>query len=73
MSVSVTPFELENAGEGTSPFRLEDVPTLDSTSALEVTDVSDQFAAFEEVLPDLLSGDPKITRFDVESASPVEL
>ncbi|RKD89097.1 putative quinol monooxygenase [Halopiger aswanensis] len=34
---------------------------------------TDHFEAFEEALPDLLSGDPEVTRFDVESASPVEL
>lgn len=34
---------------------------------------TDHFETFEEALPDLLSGDPEVTRFDVESASPVEL
>ena len=34
---------------------------------------TDHFETFEEALPDLLSGEPEVTRFDVESASPVEL
>lgn len=34
---------------------------------------SDHFAAFEEALPDLLAGEPTVTRFDVESTSDVEL
>ncbi|SIS13576.1 putative quinol monooxygenase [Natronorubrum thiooxidans] len=34
---------------------------------------TDHFAAFEAVLPELLSGEPEVTRFDIESASPVEL
>ncbi|WP_339102816.1 putative quinol monooxygenase [Haloterrigena salinisoli] len=34
---------------------------------------TDHFEAFEAALPDLLSGEPDVTRFDVESASSVEL
>ncbi|QSW99743.1 putative quinol monooxygenase [Haloterrigena alkaliphila] len=34
---------------------------------------TDHFQAFEEALPDLLAGEPDVTRFDVESSSPVEL
>ena len=34
---------------------------------------TDHFETFEEALPDLLAGEPEVTRFDVESASPVEL
>jgi len=34
---------------------------------------TDHFAAFEAELPDLLAGEPTVTRFDVESVSDVEL
>jgi quinol monooxygenase YgiN len=33
---------------------------------------SDHFEAFEEALPDLLAGEPQVTRFDVSDASEVE-
>lgn len=34
---------------------------------------SEHFAAFEEALPGLLAGEPIVTRFDVDSASELEL
>lgn len=34
---------------------------------------TDHFEMFEAALPELLAGEPEVTRFDVESASPVEL
>ena len=34
---------------------------------------TDHFQSFEAALPDLLAGDPDVMRFDVESASEVEL
>lgn len=34
---------------------------------------TNHFETFEEALPDLLSGEPEVTRFDIESTSPVEL
>ena len=34
---------------------------------------TDHFEAFEAALPDLLTGKPEVTRFAVESASPVDL
>ena len=34
---------------------------------------TDHFETFEAALPDLLSGEPEVTRFDVESTSSVEL
>jgi quinol monooxygenase YgiN len=34
---------------------------------------SDQFGELEAALPDLLAGEPDVTRFDVESKSDVEL
>ena len=36
-------------------------------------DETDYFQSFEAALPDLLAGDPDVMRFDVESASEVEL
>lgn len=45
----------------------------EDTSAMEVHLESDHFSTFEAALPDLLAGDPDITRFDVESVSDVEL
>jgi quinol monooxygenase YgiN len=34
---------------------------------------TDHFQEFEAALPDLLAGDPEVTRFDVESAATVDL
>lgn len=34
---------------------------------------TDHFADLEAALPDLLAGEPEVTRFDVESSSEVEL
>jgi len=34
---------------------------------------TDHFGTFEEALPDLLAGEPAVTRFDVDSASEVNL
>jgi quinol monooxygenase YgiN len=34
---------------------------------------TDHFSEFEAALPDLLAGEPSVTRFDVESVSNVEL
>jgi len=34
---------------------------------------TDHFQAFERALPDLLAGEPEVTRFDVSEASEVEL
>jgi quinol monooxygenase YgiN len=34
---------------------------------------TDHFQEFEAALPDLLAGEPTVTRFDVESVSDVEL
>jgi quinol monooxygenase YgiN len=45
----------------------------EDAAALETHVESDHFAAFEAALPDLLAGDPDITRFDVDSASDMEL
>jgi quinol monooxygenase YgiN len=34
---------------------------------------TDHFGTFESALPDLLAGEPEVTRFDVDSAAEVEL
>lgn len=34
---------------------------------------TDHFQEFEAALPDLLAGEPEVTRFDVESATTVDL
>jgi len=34
---------------------------------------TDHFGEFEAALPDLLAGEPTVTRFDVDSATDVEL
>ena len=34
---------------------------------------TEHFATFEDALPDLLDGEPAVTRFDIDSASEVEL
>ncbi|NEU58747.1 putative quinol monooxygenase [Halorussus sp. MSC15.2] len=42
-------------------------------AAFEAHAETDHFEEFERALPDLLAGEPEVTRFDVEDASPVEL
>ncbi|QLG47366.1 putative quinol monooxygenase [Natrinema halophilum] len=41
--------------------------------ALDAHSQSDHFREFGAALPDLLAGEPTITRFDVDSASEVDL
>ena len=45
----------------------------EDAAAMEAHVESDHFGTFEAALPDLLAGDPDITRFDVDSVSDVEL
>lgn len=42
-------------------------------AAFGVHTESDHFGELEAALPDLLTGEPNVTRFDVDSASEVEL
>lgn len=42
-------------------------------AAFEAHSESDHFQAFEERLPDLLAGEPDVRRFEVESATELEL
>lgn len=42
-------------------------------AALEAHATSEHFGAFEERLPDVIGGEPEVTKFDVESAAPLEL
>lgn len=42
-------------------------------AAFEAHTQTDHFQAFEERLPDLLAGEPDVTRFEVESATDLEL
>ena len=45
----------------------------DDEAAFEAHADSEHFAQFADVLPELLAGEPDITRFDVDSATAVEL
>lgn len=45
----------------------------DDEAAFAAHGESDHFGAFEEALPELLAGDPTVTRFDVDTASELEL
>jgi quinol monooxygenase YgiN len=45
----------------------------ESEAAFGAHTETDHFGTFEDALPDLLAGEPEVTRFDVESASEVEL
>jgi quinol monooxygenase YgiN len=42
-------------------------------AAFEAHSQTDHFREFAAALPDLLAGEPEVTRFEVESASEVEL
>ncbi len=42
-------------------------------AAFEAHSQTDHFQEFEAALPDLLAGEPEVRRFEVESASEVEL
>lgn len=42
-------------------------------AAFEAHSKTDHFQAFEAALPDLLAGEPEVTRFEVESADELEL
>lgn len=45
----------------------------EDTAAFEAHTQTDHFQAFAAALPDLLAGEPTVTRFEVESATEVEL
>jgi quinol monooxygenase YgiN len=49
------------------------VEQYDDEAAFEAHAESEHFAAFAEVLPELLTGEPAVTRFDVAAATDVEL
>ena len=53
------------------PNVLRFVEQYEDEVAFEAHTESDHFRTFEERLPTLLGGDPEVTRFDVESSSPV--
>ncbi|QKY17671.1 putative quinol monooxygenase [Halorubrum sp. CBA1229] len=42
-------------------------------AAFEAHSKTDHFQAFEAALPDLLAGEPEVTRFEIESADELEL
>lgn len=42
-------------------------------AAFEAHSQTDHFQEFEAALPDLLAGEPEVTRFEVESADELEL
>jgi quinol monooxygenase YgiN len=42
-------------------------------TALEAHNRTDHFQAFEEALPEFLNGEPEVLRFDVDSATELEL
>ena len=45
----------------------------EDTDAFESHTGTEHFRAFEEALPDLLDGEPEVLRFEVESATELEL
>lgn len=45
----------------------------ENEAAFEAHSQTDHFQEFEEMLPDLLAGEPKVLRFEVESATELEL
>lgn len=69
--------------DGTVEYRvatdIEDESTLrfferyEDEAAFAAHGESEHFGEFEEALPELLAGEPTVTRFDVETASELEL
>ena len=49
------------------------VEQYDDEAAFEAHADSEHFAEFADVLPELLAGEPEVTRFEVNTATPVEL
>lgn len=45
----------------------------DDEAAFEAHAESEHFAEFAGILPELLAGEPEVTRFDVDAATDVEL
>lgn len=45
----------------------------EDTDAFEAHTETDHFREFEEALPDFLAGEPEVIRFDVDSATEIEL
>jgi len=75
--------ERSRAEDGIVDYRVTtdiDDPTLfrfveqyESEAAFEAHVETDHFRDFEAALPELLDGEPDVTRFDVENVSDVEL
>lgn len=57
--------------EDPNTFRL--LEQYDDEEAFGAHAETDHFQEFEEALPDLLAGEPEVTRFDVSGSSDVEL
>jgi len=49
------------------------VEQYDDEAAFEAHADSEHFARFADLLPELLAGEPEVTRFEVDSATAVEL
>ncbi|GAA0518968.1 Quinol monooxygenase YgiN [Halorubrum aquaticum] len=75
--------EESNEEDGTIEYRaatdVEDGTTLrffeqyEDAAAFEAHTETDHFKAFEAALPDLLAGEPRVTRFEVDSATELDL
>jgi quinol monooxygenase YgiN len=57
----------------TEPNVVRFLERYEDAAAFEAHTGTDHFRAFQEALPDYLAGDPEITRFEVESATELEL
>jgi quinol monooxygenase YgiN len=55
------------------PNLLHLVERYEDEAAFDAQLETDHFAAFDEALPDLLAGDPEVVRYDVESATELDL
>lgn len=49
------------------------VERYEDADAFEAHTETEHFGAFEAALPDLLAGEPEVLRFEVESATELEL
>nr|WP_280584957.1 hypothetical protein [Halorubrum sp. Boch-26] len=47
--------------------------TVEDEAAFEAHSETDHFRKFEAALPDLLAGEPEVTRFEVDSAAETDL
>lgn len=65
--------EYEAATDVSNPNMARFFEQYEDDAAFEAHSQTDHFQEFEEALPDLLAGEPEVLRFEVESATELEV